>query len=244
MEQTRLFVECEAAPDETLSERLEGADGLVIDPTTISTPEQLQRASTEVVLRCEWPDRYGAWQDRQEAVWATDCGLEENARLCDDYPVLSWLPRLEVYKTARRYHFSNVSDGEGFKFYVPDSATIHAYVVVEGERETNLHQALAKATRLGFTRLWLHSAEAEAEALGYDLDLLAQARAGFAGELWISGGATKIAHLENLAREGGAGVAIVSEGLLREYDSQTLQTALRPPVTEAPIEFAREVRIV
>jgi hypothetical protein len=239
MDQIQLFVEHTTNPiTEKSIELFDGADGLIVDPALVSVNEVSDfSTSSMIILRAEDPDIYEAWQELDKVVWTTECGLTESARLCDEYSDLTWVPRLNIEKSAKRYQFSNVSHGEGFKVYVPDTSTIRGYRVSDGDSDSSLEKALAQASRLGFKRLWLHALDAESAGSGFDLDMLDRARGWFSGDIWLSGGATAVKHLENLATEGGVEAAIVTEDLVQEHECATLTTALKRQVAEIPIQF-------
>ncbi len=238
MDQIRLFVEKTTNPiTEKSIELFDGADGLVIDPALVSPNEVANISTSMIILRAEDPDINQAWSEHDDVVWTTDCGLTESARLCDEFSGLTWVPRLDIKKSARRYDFSNVSHGEGFKVYAPDTTTIRGYRVTDGDSDSSLEEALTKASRLGFKRLWLHALDAQSAGSGFDLDMLERARRWFSGDIWLSGGATTVKHFENLATEGGVEAVIVTEDLVQKYDCSTLSTVLKCQVSEIPIKF-------
>lgn len=238
MDQIRLFVDHTTHPfAEKSIELFEGADGVVIDPALVSANEMSDLSASMIVLRAEDPEIYEAWGERDKVVWTTECGLTESARLCDEYSDMTWVPRIKINKINKRYQFPNVSDGEGFKFYIPDTSTIRGYRVSDGESDSSLEDTLALASRLGFERLWLHAQDAENAGTGFDLEMLDWARRWFSGDIWLSGGATTIKHLENLAAEGGVEAAIVTEELVQKHGCSILSTALKCQVSEVPIKF-------
>lgn len=238
MDQIQLFVEHTTNPiTEESIELFDGVDGLIVDPALVSANEVSDYSTSMIILRAEDPDSYAAWRELETVVWTTGCGLIESARLCDEFSDLTWVPRLNIEKSAKRYQFSNVSHGEGFKVYVPDTSTIRGYRVTDGDSDSSLEETLVQASHLGFKRLWLHALDAETAGSGFDLDMLDRARRAFSGDIWLSGGATTLKHLENLAREGGVEAAIVTENLVQKHDCSTLTTALKQKVSEIPIQF-------
>jgi hypothetical protein len=216
---------------------LEGADALLIDPCRCA-PHRLESVPVgEAVIVNGDPERDAPWR---EAVghWVDDRGIESTARLRDLYPGLSWIPKLDLSRAQMSYRFSGPAVGEGFSFYMPDTAAIHGWRV-EGE-DLTFRELLTRATELGFSALWLHSPEAAARGTGLELDLLEQTRGGPL-EIWLSGGATEVRHLQNLSRTGGAAAVIVDAALARRLSAQALHAALLPePVrpVDVPVHFS------
>ena len=239
---TKLYVEFPpAGPDDHSGEAsLATADGLVINVARCATPEAVNTEAPPTALICSDPERHAAWRSLQGLVWVCAGGLEQAARLRDEWPEQLWLPRLTVYKPSVIYRFSNEFDGEGFKFYRPDTGAIRGYRVTDGD--VPLKVALDRAKELAFEKLWLYAADAEILASGLDLEMLERARADWQGELWLSGGAADPRHLANLVREGGVAAVVVPAMVANRCGCATLQAALepsRPPTpAESPIRFA------
>lgn len=103
-----------------------------------------------------------------------------------------------------------------------------------------LSEAVTRAAELGFDSLWLHSEAAEARAKGLDLEVLDKVRGGPLS-IWLSGGASKLKYLQNLARAGGASAVVVGEALARESGMERLKQALIPhvPLQQVPIRIGR-----
>ena len=239
MGNTSLYVEIELPLKSANSlEVVDGADGLIFDPAVAYDDPAIAIASPVTVLRTSHPELYEVWHEREGVSWVCDHGLEATARLQETFPDLSFVPRLDVYKPDVRYQFSPTFHGEGFKVYVPDTGAIKGYRVTEGNITLELEDAIARADHFGFQQLWLNSSNAQDENKGFDLDMLERARYQFKGGLWISGGAAKLQYLENLARCGGAQVAIVTELLLKEHGCEALCNALN---TVQPSANVRDV---
>ncbi len=217
---------------------MEGVDALVIDPRRCD-PAQFERTGVErAVLRNGDPVRDDCWLERP-AWWVLDGELEQMARYRDDYPELDWIPCLEVSRARVSYRFSGPASGEGFSFYMPDTAAVRGWRIDAAEE--SLDEVYARAIELGFPAVWLHSSEAEARGSGLELDILDKLRGGPL-EVWLSGGATEPKHLRNMARSGGAAAVVVNERLLRGCPLNVLQEALlgEEPVPEAvPVHFER-----
>ncbi len=218
---------------------MQGIDALVIDPSRCD-PTRFERTGVErAVIRNGDPKRDACWMERS-AWWVVDDGLEQIARLRDDHPELNLIPRLSVSRAQMSYRFSGRAVGEGFSFYIPDTAAINGWQV--NGTEYSLHEAVTRATELGLSSLWLDSPEAELRGDGLELDLLDKVRAGPL-DIWLSGGASEPRHLHNLAKIGVATAVVVDEGLVRASSVQTLQEAmtLQAPVPEAvPMHFERQ----
>ncbi len=215
---------------------LEGADALVIDPCRCALQQFESLPVGEAVIVNGDPQRDTPWHDAA-GHWVGDRGLESTARLRDRYPTLSWIPKLNLARAQVSYRFSGPAVGEGFSFYIPDTAAIHGWRVDGGD--LTFREALTRATELGFSTLWLHSPEAAARGVGLELDLLEQARGGPV-EIWLSGGVTEVRHLQNLSRAGGAAAVTVDAEAGRRLTLQALRAALSPePVRPeaVPVHF-------
>ncbi len=209
----------------------EEADGLVVEAANCPDPRELP-SDPAVALLCGDPTSCTPWCEREGVTWVGTDGLERTARLRDAWPDQRWLPRLAVYKPVLSFRFSAEFDGEGFKFYRPDTAAIRGYRVTEGDAE--LRAAQERAKELGFETVWLHALDAELHGFGLDLELLERARGGWHGDLWISGGAAAPQHLANLVREGGAAAVVVSEAVVNRWGGAALRDALEPHAQAQP----------
>lgn len=232
---TELFVQLDRPPAvEAEMQRFDGAAGLVIDGRRVR-PCECQPLPGRVSALLGGEDALAEWSEESSPARVVDGGLENCARLRDEKPNLTWLPRLIAYKPEVVYRMSDYP-GEGFRFYAPDTSAIRGYRVDDGDR--TLREVLVQAKSLGFSELWLHARDAARERSGLDLDLLDRARQQFGGGIWLSGGAATSQHLVNLAREGGAGVVVVDAGLLASIGMAALTTALAPPPPpEQPVHF-------
>ncbi len=233
----QLYVElCETPSDETPEPCawLRGADALVLDPARC-TPRQFEPLPVErAILLNGDPQRHQPWRELS-GEWVCDRGIEATARLRDLHPRLHWIPRLEVLRARVSYRFSGPAVGEGFSFYMPDTAAIKGWRV----EDMSLEAALERLAALGFDDLWLHSPGAQSRRRGLDLDLLDKTRHGDQA-VWLSGGVDNLAHLRNLAREGGASAVIVDASVAQECSLVALAEALgtEPPRPQAvAVEF-------
>ena len=209
---------------------LEGADALVIDPRRCTFHEFEHMPVEDAAIINGDPERDASWRE-VAGHWVDDQGLESAARLRDLYPSLSWIPKLNLFRAQVSYRFSGPAIGEGFSFYIPDTAAIHGWRV-DGA-DLTFREILTRATELGFSALWLHSPEAASRGVGLDLDLLEKARGGPL-EIWLSGGVTEARHLQNLSRAGGAAAVSVDAALARRLSMQALRMALAPEPSVRP----------
>lgn len=237
-EEIKLFVQYQPEDEDTQGEVptwLAGADGLVINPCGC-TPERLGNLVFETALLLGGdPGRDVEWrEDGERSCWICDQGLETTARLQERWPDLHWVPQLTVFKPETSYRFSGPAVGEGFSFYMPDTASIQGWRVSEGE--VLLSEAVTRAAELGFDALWLHSEAAESRGRGLDLEVLDKVRGGPLA-IWLSGGASELKYLQNLARAGGASAVVVGEVLARASGMERLKQALVPrvPLQQMPI---------
>lgn len=241
-EKINLFVNCQHAAANALPEEFEwmtGADALVFDPCHCDVDTFHQLPVDNAVICSVDPERDSRWQENDLNQWVCDDGLEQAARLRDRWQKLNWVPQLSVYRPQTRYGFSGPAPGEGFSFYMPDTSTIKGWRVTDGDML--LADAIARATALGFSALWLHSAEAETRARGLELEMLDKTRGGSL-DIWISGGVSEQNHLHNLTKVGGASAVVVSEKLARETSVENLSHALLPEVPEpeeVPVQFVQ-----
>lgn len=236
-EESRVFVQYQpesAQPDQQAPAWLNGVDGLVINPCHCSPQHVSDLAVKAALLMGGDPERDTEWREIGNGCWICDQGLEETARLRDQWPDLQWVPRLSVFKPVVSYRFSGPAIGEGFSFYTLDTAAIQGWRVTAGD--CRLADAIARAVELGFTSLWLHSDAAESRGKGLELEILDRIR-GSAPAIWISGGVSELKYLRNLARMGGASAVVVDQGLLREFGMESLRQALIPrlPLRQVPI---------
>lgn len=236
----KLFVQHQQSFTETITEEFEwmaGADALVIDPCHCGVKQFQQMPVKSAVILAGDPERDLNWYEDKSCEWVRDDGLEQVARLRDRWPELNWVPHLTVYRPQISYRFSGQAIGEGFSFYIPDTAAIKGWRVTDGD--VLLTEAITMATSLGFSSLWLHSEEAESRAKGLDLEMLHKAH-GSALDIWISGGVSDQNHLRNLTKAGGASAVVVSEKLAQEtgIDSLLQNLVAEIPVPEAvPVHF-------
>lgn len=241
-EETKLFVQYQPEAEDMQQEAdawLAGADGLVINPCGC-TPERLGNLVFETALLLAGdPARDVEWrEDGERSRWICDQGLEATARLRERWPDLHWVPRLTVFKPETSYRFSGPAVGEGFSFYMPDTAAIQGWRVSDGD--VLLSEAVTRAAELGFDSLWLHSEAAESRGKGLDLDVLDRVRGGPLS-IWLSGGVSELKYLQNLARAGGASAVVVGEALARESGMERLRQALIPrvPLQQVPIRIGQ-----
>jgi len=157
-------------------------------------------------------------------VWVCDGGIEETARLRDEQPEATWIPRIEIIRPDVRYSFQNTAAGEGFKYYVPDTAALQRYSVANSSAD--LEKSLARAAELAFLAVWLHSIDAERSAKGFELDMVERARLFYNGILWVSGGATTLNHVRCLGRADPRACAVVPLQFARIYGMQQVKAAL------------------
>lgn len=234
-EKINLFVKYQHAAVNALAEETEwmsGADALVIDPCHCDFDEFHHLPVDNAVIYSAVPERDLSWHENNLNQWVCDDGLEQTARLRDRWPELKWVPQLTVYRPQTRYGFSGPALGEGFSFYMPDTSTIKGWRV--SDEDMLLVEAVSRATALGFSSLWLHSAEAESKARGLELEMLDKTR-GESLDIWISGGVSEQNHLHNLSKVGGASAVVVSEKLARENSVENLSHALEPVVPVAEV---------
>jgi hypothetical protein len=239
-EETKLFVQyqpesADAQPEQ--SAWMTGADALVMSPCAC-TPERFAELPVETALLLGGdPERDAGWLENGHCYWVCTEGLAETARRRDQWPGLNWVPQLTVYKAAISYRFSGPAIGEGFSFYMPDTAAIQGWRVTDADR--SLAEAITRATELGFASLWLHSEQAETRGKGLDLEMLDKARGGPLA-IWISGGVPERRYLRNLARAGGAAAVVVADTLARDAGVESLRQALIPsvPLQDFPIHIA------
>ncbi len=239
-EETKLFVQYRHENADSEPETpawLSGADALVMDPCGCA-PERFAELPVETALLLGGdPERDAGWLEVSRCYWVCAEGLEETVRRRERWPGLNWVPQLTVYKVATSYRFSGPAIGEGFSFYMPDTAAIQGWRVTDADR--SLAEAITRATELGFASLWLHSEQAETRGKGLDLEMLEKARGGPLA-IWISGGAVERRHLGNLARAGGAAAVVVADTLAREAGVARLRQALiaSVPLQDYPIHIA------
>lgn len=234
-EEIRLFVQYGPGQGEEMEACLAGADAQVFDPC-VCTPEQdPQLLEEETLLLNGDPQRDSGWLGNDRCYWVCTGGLDETLRLQHQWPDLNWVPRLTVYKPAVSYRFSGPAIGEGFSFYIPDTAAIKGWRVTDGD--VSLTEAITQATKLGFDTLWLHSQEAESRGNGLELEMLEKASGGPLA-IWLSGGITKLQHLSNLVRVGGAAAVVVPAEFAQEIGMQALRQALTSeiPHQEIPVQ--------
>ncbi len=211
---TRLFVE--AGAEDVTPQRpgpIAAADGVVLDREAMlalhNRVEDAARSASSWVLRRAEPRELDGWCGRPNVRWVGEGTLEAIARRRDAWPRLQWIPRVEVESAEVRFAFRKTSPGEGFSFYVPDTAAIQGYRVTESQGGSAIETWLVQVADFGFDTVWLHTPDAAAAGRGLDLDLLHRARRCSPAELWLSGGATGTRHLANLAGEGGAAAVVL-----------------------------------
>ncbi|MCW8981664.1 MAG: hypothetical protein OQJ83_09780 [Altibacter sp.] len=238
-EEIRLFVQYKPGAQDQQKEKLAclaGADALVIDPCNCTSEQYLELPVENTLLLNGDPQRDSDWLGSDLCHWICTKGLNETSRLRDQWPQLNWVPQLTVYKPSISYRFSGPAIGEGFSFYIPDTAAIKGWQVTDGD--VSLTEAITQATELGFNTLWLHSQEAELQGKGLALEMLEKTHGGPLA-IWISGGVTELKHLSNLARVDGAAAVVVNEELARETGMEALQQALvtENRIQEVPVHF-------
>ena len=201
-----------------------GADALMVDPANCDPQAAPANLFDRFVLLAGDPERDRYWNDYGSCQWVCDQGLTKAAELRDDWPDLDWIPRLDVYRPEMSYRFSGPAVGEGFSFYIPDTSIIKGWEVTDERR--NLTDALRLACELGFTRLWLHSLDAEDKGRGLDLEMLEKA-AREIPDIWVSGGLTETRHLSNLAKWGGATGVITDQAYAETVSVERMRSAIR-----------------
>ena len=142
---------------------------------------------------------------------------------------------LRVFRAQVSYRFSGPAVGEGFSFYMPDTAAIKGWRADGLSLDSTLDRVMA----LGFDDLWLHSPDAASRCMGLDLDLLEKTGRGD-WDVWLSGGVGGTGHLRNLTRVGGATAVIVDAEVAQACSITSLTEALvvGPPRPEAvPMTF-------
>jgi hypothetical protein len=232
---TELFLQLTEAPKGLEPGRLAGLAGLVVDGDCL-TPQQCRPLAVPVVALTGASAELLEWRSEVTPVRVVELGLEECARRRDERPELEWLPRLVICRRQVVYRMAEYH-GEGFKFYAPDPSTLRGYCVSVGGLA--LERALERARELGLQRVWVHAKHAAESGDGLDLELLARARRNFEGALWVSGGVTKVQHLKNLGRQGGAAAVVIHKALLAQEGAEVLAAAVAPPQPpEAPIHFS------
>jgi len=234
----QLYVDLRRMPadeEEACFDWLRESDALVLDPARC-TPDRFASLPVErAILLNGDPARDEPWRELS-GEWVCAQGIEAAARMRDRHPQLHWIPLLSVSRAQVSYRFSGPAVGEGFSFYMPDTAAIKGWRV----GESSLEAALDRATALGFQSLWLHSPEAASRGRGLELDLLDKTRRGD-WAVWLSGGIAGTGHLRNLTRVGGASAVVVEAAAARACTLASMTEALvaQPPRPEAvPITFA------
>jgi len=211
---------------------LAGADGVVLTPGSC-TAEQRMALPVETTLLIDGdPDREFQWLDDDSCHWICTRGLAETARLRDKWPELSWIPQLTVYKPVVSYRFSGPAIGEGFSFYIPDTANINGWQVTDGD--VSLTEAVNRAIELDFNTLWLDSREAEARGRGLALEML-ERTSRCPVSIWMSGGVTAVEHLQNLVRVDSAAAVVIDEALVQALGMDQLRQALTVPVHQQEV---------
>lgn len=202
-------------------------DGRILDPAV----HGIDDAGPGFVILRGMPTEKSPWIGLPRTAWVAE-GLEEAARCRDRFPDLVWVPRTGGYRPQVIYAMGDRYPGEGFRVFVPDTATIRGFNVSDGEQTVGAW--MARAAELGFTTAWLHGLDAAEEGNGLDLELLERARRNYKGGLWLSGGATEARHLATLRAEGGAQAAIVATTIAAAWSFDELSAALgrEPPLKE------------
>lgn len=228
-EELKLFVQYKppvAEQQEALHTCLAGADGLVVAPGSCRPEQRRVIPVGDTLLIDGDPEQERDWLEDDSCLWVCTRGLAETARMRDEWPELIWVPQLTVYKPAISYRFSGPAIGEGFSFYIPDSASIKGWQVTDGD--VSLVEAVTRAIDLGFDTLWLDSREAEVRGKGLALEMLEKI-SDCPLAIWISGGAKEVAHLRNLACVDGAAAVVIDQQLAREAGMDLLRQALTAP---------------
>ncbi len=243
--ETQLFIQYQPGSQDQqqdMSACLAGADALVIDPYGCRPEQALDLPLENTLLFNGDPQRDSGWIGKDRCHWVCAGGLDETLRLRDLWPALNWVPQLTVYKPEVSYRFSGPAIGEGFAFYIPDTAAIKGWRVTDGD--ISLTEAITLATELGFDTLWLHSQEAEFRGRGLELEMLERVSGGPL-DIWISGGVTELQHLSNLVQVGGVAAVVVPAELAQELGVQALRQALTAeiPQQEIPVHVVtREIQ--
>ena len=202
---------------------ISGADALMFDPANCDPEAVPANLFDRFVLVAGDPERDRYWNDYGSCQWVCDRGLIKAAELRDVWPELDWIPRLDAFRPEMSYRFSGPAVGEGFSFYIPDTSIIKGWEVTDEGR--NLTDALRLACELGFTRVWLHSLDAEEKGRGLDLDMLERAARDI-DDIWISGGLTETRHLSNLAKWGGATGVVVDQAFAETVSVERLRAVI------------------
>ena len=202
-----------------------GADALLLNPLDCGPEDAPAGMLSQFILQSDSPERDQCWQEVGACQWVCSEGLEQAARMRDDWPGLDWMPFLKVYRQELSYRFSGRAVGEGFSFYIPDTSVIKGWKVTDEDR--NLPDALSLARELGFSQVWLHSLNAEEKGQGLDLEMLENATHK-TPEIWVSGGLTEVRHLSNLAKWGGASSVIVDQTFAESNGIEPMRLALIP----------------
>ena len=240
-DEIKLFVEYQPETGTDMEEDiawLNGADGMIVDPCHCSMKHFEEAPVERAILRNADPVQDGDWLE-QPVWWAVEGELEQAARQRDTHPSMDCVPILKVERPQISYRFSGRGLGEGFSFYIPDTAAVKGWQVLG--TGVYLRKALERARELGFSTLWLHSPEAQVRRQGLELDLLEQV-AGGGVNVWLSGGASELRHLRNAARCGGAAGVVVSKALAKAETAEHLREALVPEKVQpeaVPIHFER-----
>lgn len=204
---------------------MNGADALIVDPCSCDKETVTALPVEHMVFDSINPRQDLELQHHQNTQWVCKEGLEKTAKLRDEWKDLDWVPQLSVFRPRMSYRFSGPAVGEGFSFYIPDTAAIRGWRVTDGD--ILLSEAIKQAKTLGFSSLWLHSIDAENESKGLELDMLDRTQdSGLT--IWISGGVSEQKHLQNLTRAGGASAVIVSSHFAEQHGIEPLSQALAP----------------
>lgn len=237
---TQLFVQHQPGPEGEEQEYtwMEGADAFIIDSCHCDVETVNAIPLDEMMIISSDPENTFYLQQDKTCCWVCDAGLEKTAELRDEWKQSEWIPKLTVFRPHTSYRFSGPAIGEGFSFYIPDTATIRGWRVTDGD--ILLSEAVQKARALGFSSVWLHCLDAENEAKGLELEMLDRTQ-GSGLNVWLSGGISEPRHLSNMVRVGGASAAVVNSDFARAHGIAALNEALLPI---APEPVSAEVNFV
>lgn len=230
--QNKLFVDLSGTAGPLSPEAMPASiDGYILSCDT--PPEGLDIAGKEIMIAGGVPQ-----SEPDIAVLAQtricDYGLEATARLRQQYPELTWIPRVDVTLQPTAYHFPTTHYSETFRTYQPIFTGPSPYQVEDGDAQ--LVAWLQKAAELGFSTLWLNAPGAAQAENGLDLDLRELALGNWSGDLWLSGGASTLMHVKYLVQEGGIDALVVAPALAVALGCDQIRASLRRGMERPPSE--------
>jgi|GEM_PF-1768572 len=159
-----------------------------------------------------------------------DAGLTETARLRDLAPLTQWVPVTDVYKVEASYAFDANAYQGGFKTYQLNPGSYEERRVRGGGLQ--LADWVERSKYLGFERVWIDSSEAEAVGKGFDLIAARRTSRDMNGGLWVSGGGTTLAHVQNLLNECAIGSVVVGGPFLAGVEIDQLRSVVASATTQ------------